>query len=403
MKIMQLLAGVLFASLFLAELGHAAKLAQDRVSPNMDGKSYLMHQHCVGEGVGRHVQMMRGSVDAAVRHNLTLVCNPEDFDGSEHGIGNIGFLFGCVSRKSVTGQLASLDEVSGLNSGRNISWQLVDLVDVNKPKVHLTSPIKPKHLYIVRRNKTCTWKFNKDGHGSPNKDVVSNDAWGEGWRWFKSQYSLVFSQSKARQRNSCWANVSPGKKRIALHLRRGDDEFHWRAFTADTYADILRRVFRGEIPGVPAMSEQDVAVQVIAETTLDREPQLEGIQKKFKKAQVFFRLGDPTKSKQAAKDRVISDLDCVHGSDLLLSSSGTFSELLSVIQKDGGKTICMNSGFAGLPSVVADPMEASHRLLRKNMLKNVPVAMVSHSSITYKQGKLPAITDVIMGQVMPGN
>lgn len=405
-------------------LGHASKHkkrgdpAQEQAAK--EGKSYLLHQECPTgyEGFGRHIEWLRGSVDVAVRHNLTLVCNPFDFDASAHGAGNLGHVFGCRSDGTVTGNLATQYDMHALESKKLLAAQFVDVVDQNKPSIRLTAPIAPKQIYVVRRGKTCEWKTLPDGRVVNNPEVFkANSLWGEGWRWFRSQYALVYSQSKNRKKRSCWAATAPGKKHIALHLRRGDDELSWRAFTAETYVDILRRVFSNEIPGAPQISEEDAVIQVVAETTLEKEPQLELIRSSFKEADVHFRLSDPARKKSAEADNVVADMDCFHDADLILSSEGTFSQLLSVIQKQGGKTICMNSnGFIPLPSYLRDPLESHHQLLTKEMLRGEPaqpssakqkdnqkIAFLSVSKrnppgvLSSKKGELPSVIDVFMG------
>mmetsp|Transcript_81168 Transcript_81168/g.143127 ORF Transcript_81168/g.143127 Transcript_81168/m.143127 type:complete len:408 (+) Transcript_81168:39-1262(+) len=373
-------------------------------------RAYLLHEGCgtqFGEGMGRDMQQLRGFVDVAVRNNLRLVCNPEDFTSNDHAVGFTGFLFGCHSFDSVQGDLASMKELDQAVPAWHDRKINVQLVNPHTPSrtFNWTQP-QPGSLYFIPRSAGCDWLQAPDGSRkmNPNTGNLQINSWGEGWKWFRYQYATALALDPSRQQSSCWANIQPGKTRVAVHLRRGDD--YWmpdghaaRQYGAEAYIDILKRSLMSEIPGLPPIQEGNLVIHVIAETTFEREPSLKLFQSELPSATVVYRLGDaPTGAATVGEARrfvFVQDLDCLQGADiLLLSGSSKFSQIAAVIQKEGGRSVQIASDEAPpLMSMTTDTKPYEH--LRKDQLAQPPLGemmkLVSLGPFAYQQSDLPSM------------
>jgi len=155
-----------------------------------------------------------------------------------------------------------------------------------------------------------------------------------------------------------------------------------RDYGVETYIDILKRSLVGDVAGVPPNQMGNLVIQVIAETTFAREPSLKLFQSELPRARVVYRLGDASLTDADAslantRARLVADMDCMQGSDLLLlSGKSTLSQLAAAIQKDGGRSVQMAGDDQGwmagpsLPSLTTDKKFYKH--LFRDQLKERP-------------------------------
>lgn len=261
-------------------------------------------------------------LNVAERFNLTYVCQPGDFDSSDHSTGNLGFLFGCTSASEATGKrvVSSNALPAGLSQKKT---QIVNMTD--KKNSHLDLPIEDNSLYVLHGD--CLGDRHQ---GRPM------EAFGESYKWFRSQYHHVRKLDEKRLAPSCW-NVSTGKTKIAVHVRRGDDDEH-RGKNLDFYMQVLSSLFqcRVQVKG-HCVKEQDADVVVIAETSLS-DPEMQPFLS-FKQAVVRLMLGPPEKKPERARERFMDDLDCMSVADVLITSGGGFSALAAAVLHDEGVSL----------------------------------------------------------------
>jgi len=122
-----------------------------------------------------------------------------------------------------------------------------------------------------------------------------------------------------------------------VHIRRGDDPK--RGFPVNTYLRILEALFDGHIPGVSAIPNE-THIMIISETSWD-DPEFLAFDKLRSASKVDFRLGDECVQVHQFQNvshcfsRLVSDMDCMTTSDILLGSHGAFSSAVRAMQLKG--------------------------------------------------------------------
>jgi len=281
---------------------------------------------------------------AVLKLNMTPVCRPSNWWNQGHGYVNSGFLLGCVDYHPPIGKQVPLSAVSGLTvKTARVNWLQANAANLEENVV-----------YEIPWQTDC-------GPASPPGLAGS-------YKWYRQQFHAVRLADPARRSPECWggggAEPSRPLTRVAVHIRRGDDPK--RGFPVHTYVRILEELFNGKISGVSAIPNK-THIMVIAETSWD-DPEFLAFDKFRLASRVDFRFGAECVKVQRLQNTshclelLVSDMDCMTTSDVLLGSHGGFSAALWVLQQTG-KSLAMqvDSQWTGSDNVIDIPSFARDR------------------------------------------
>jgi len=283
-------------------------------------RTYLFHKACgTADGLGGHVIKVRMFIAIALHHHWTFVCNPKDWDTHLHNTDNMGYLFGCKSESEVTGNLASYDSV------QNLKW----------------APLGTQKLQRAGESIVYT-----------SKDCKSMPPWGESWSWFRQQFHLVRGLDRERSQPRCWPPEG-GRRNVVLALRKGDDPS--RSKRAHVYLALLGAIFGGQLPNLTHITRDNAHVVVISETT-EANADIQRLNQSFTADGLpsTFLLGAPERDTDAARARLVRDLDCMTQSDVLVLSTSGLSDLAAACQLPPGVALILDSNSRrgdGVPNV----------------------------------------------------
>lgn len=330
---------------------------------------FITHKPCVSrEGIGSVTMRVHPMLAIAERHSMVYICNPKDFStlGSHH-TQKLGELFGCYSHGAYGKKIAAYRKLP-----RGLRRRNANLI-LRRGRFELDVPIASNTVYML--------------HGDCNRRPM--EKFGASYLWFRYQYRTIKAADAAREPAACWRSALPGKKRVAVHIRRGDGGV--RGAPVAFYQKSLDFLFSCLSKKAQFCVFQDSAViAIIAETTLKRDPKL----KKMKKyesggAQVMLRLGKPEVDMAKSRQRLVEDLDCMSDADFLITSGGGFSALGAAVQKDGG--VSLNLRF---DNYRVDVPGAAH-MLRLAEESSKPVVYFD-SNVTIAKSEIPNAYDVHM-------
>lgn len=308
---------------------------------------FITHDPCpTHEGLGSATMRMHPLLDIAERYSMVYICNPKDFSTGGHHTEKLGELFGCYDDRAYGMKIAAWENTAYNQLPQGLQWRDVPIT-TRAGLLELDVPITSNTVYRVH-DKNC-W------------DPVQNytypmEKFGASYSWFRYQYHVVKAADAAREPAACWRSAQPGKKRVAVHIRRGDGG--GRGAKVSFYQKSLDFLFSCHSHNAQLCVSQDSAViAVMAEATMQQDPELQ-MMKRYEtgKAQVLLRLGAPETDMARSRQRLVEDLDCMSDADFLITSGGGFSALAAAVQKDGGVSLNLmgDSYRVDMPGAVHD-------------------------------------------------
>eukprot|EP00440_Ansanella_granifera_P026717 gb/GFBE01029014.1/.p1 GENE.gb/GFBE01029014.1/~~gb/GFBE01029014.1/.p1 ORF type:complete len:377 (+),score=83.41 gb/GFBE01029014.1/:1-1131(+) len=310
----------------LSQQVSGGKLHELRTESQGCKNCYITHKACPSnEGIGSLTMRLHPLLNIAERFNLTYVCQEDDFKTGGHATGNMGYLFGCDGQgKSVGDNIANFNHLP-----KGLTWKTAHILNP-KDKLH-------SHLDIPLEDNTIFF-LHEDCYVDP-KTHFPMEAFGESYKWFRSQYAQVRNLDASRRNPSCWDGAN-GKKKIALHVRRGDGG--GRGYAVEFYKKTLDAIFQCKTKMKElCIKEKDAHVVVMAETD-PNDPEMKHF-KDTQEAMVSLLLGKPETDADRSRERLVRDLDCMSVADVLITSGGGFSALASAVLHDEGRSLTLNA------------------------------------------------------------
>jgi len=284
---------------------------------------YVTHTPCYSyEGIGSRTMKMHAMLNLAVKLKMPYVCRDGDFDTAGHASSNLAKLFGCSENAE---QAQGEKAVTFSSLPATLMFKKAKLLNEdNMTTATLSVPLQDNTLYWLQDD--C----------NDDKDIP-HERFGASWRWFRDQFSHVREMDTKRQNVKCWTD--PNKKRIALHIRRGDDPKMARGKDFATYKRILDALFDCTAHHKELCLKKEQAQIVVMAETPKTDPEMHLFNKAFSESTVNLLLGEQENDEAAATARLISDLDCMSTADVLVTSGGGFSAMAAALVKDSGVSL----------------------------------------------------------------
>jgi len=368
---------------------HKLKLSGEQLEPasgntNVPTNVFITHEPCdiQKQGLGSATMCIHPMLDIAARYNLTYVCHEKDFDTGGHNTGTLGDIFGCHSESEAYGPM--ITSFAKLPPG--LKWKNLTVKDVSRTfhpvELDMDGPIESNTVYNLHND--C-WFFNN----LPAPPVM--ERFGASWKFFRSQFRFVKQQHPDREPAACWRSARPGSKKIAVHVRRGDDvgASGRRGGKIEFYQKSLNFIF-GCTSHVPELcAHRNSTMLVVMAETKETDPEMQQM-KVYEggQTQVSLRLGEPETDMAKSRQRMVEDLDCMSDADILITSAGGFSAMGAAVQKDEGRSLnLMVDNFR------EDFPAALHEL---NLVATSSSVVYADSSMTIEHSQIPNAFAVFM-------
>jgi len=223
------------------------------------------------------------------------------------------------------------------------------------------------------------------------RNMFQMNDFGRSYVWFRSQFHQVRKQNATRRNPKCWLkthvnasaarclsmkhdfNVQVGtswgtlplkmqrewselrcndhvraaeqdadalkfKKKIAVHIRRGDDALG-RGQPLDFYMQALDKIFDCKMKDL-CIKESDAHIVIQGQTCHGCETDRATFAAKYKMSVVTDELGTfSERDPHVARNEIVASLDCMSVADVLITSGGGFSDLAAALLHDEGRSL----------------------------------------------------------------